>query len=87
MFYTLFLAVCTLLTVVLISLVCYFLLLAVSRTRRKYRVYIVMPDGENADTNCAGSEKNMRKMIERYNRVKFVQIGDMPDVISFYWDD
>ncbi len=84
MFYTLFLAVCVLLAVVLISFVCYFLLLLISRTRRKCRVYIVMPDGENEN---AQAEQNMRKMVERYNNIKLIQIGDMPDVISFYWDD
>lgn len=48
--------------------------------------------GEDENTEIIALEKdgrqeNLRKLFSRYNSIKFVQIGDMPDIISCFWDN
>ncbi len=47
--------------------------------------------GENENCDIIAVEKNesceeVRKMFERYNNIRFVQLGDMPDIMSHFWD-
>ena len=47
--------------------------------------------GEDINTEIIALEKDekhesLRKMFARYNNIKFVQLGDMPNVMSFFWD-
>ena len=47
--------------------------------------------GEDTHTQIIALEKdekqeNVRKMFARYNNIKFAQIGDMPDLMSHFWD-
>ena len=47
--------------------------------------------GEDTRTQIIALEKdekqeNIRKMFSRYNNIKFAQIGDMPDLMSCFWD-
>ena len=47
--------------------------------------------GEDTHTQIIALEKdekqeNVRKMFSRYNNIKFAQIGDMPDLMSHFWD-
>ena len=47
--------------------------------------------GEDTRTQIIALEKdekqeNVRKMFSRYNNIKFAQIGDMPDLMSCFWD-
>ena len=48
--------------------------------------------GEDKNTEIIALEKdenqeNIRKMFSRYNNIKVVQLGDMPDIISCFWDN
>ena len=47
--------------------------------------------GENECCDIIAVEKNesdedIRRMFERYNSIKFIQLGDMPDIMSHFWD-
>lgn len=47
--------------------------------------------GEDVNAEIIAIEKdekqeNIRKMFSRYNNIKFAQIGDMPDIMSHFWD-
>lgn len=47
--------------------------------------------GEDVNAEIIALEKdekqeNIRIMFSRYNNIKFVQLGDMPDIMSHFWD-
>ncbi len=47
--------------------------------------------GEDLNAEIIALEKDekqekVREMFSRYNNIKFVQLGDMPDILSCFWD-
>lgn len=47
--------------------------------------------GEDVNAEIIALEKDkkhedVRKMFSKYNNIKFAQIGDMPDIMSHFWD-
>lgn len=48
--------------------------------------------GEDKNTKIIALEKdekqeNIRKIFSQYNNIKVAQLGDMPDIISCFWDN
>lgn len=113
MFYTLFLCLVVLFSVIGLGTVIYLIMLVSMKPNGKRKKAIVLPmnedDRENAGAigymierlelfgedenvkiialkNDLSEHKELEKMFERYNIVKFATLGDMPCIMSCLWD-
>ena len=84
MLYTVLLAVFVFIATVGLGALCYGLLRHVAKTGNKGERYILLSVNENESSDSPPEE--LIKLLERYNNIKFVQLGDMPDIMSCLWD-
>ena len=84
MLYTVLLAVFVFLATVGLGALCYGLLRLFAKTENKGERYILLSVNENESSDSPPEE--LIKLLERYNNIKFVQLGDMPDIMSCLWD-
>ena len=77
-------AVFVFLATVGLGALCYVLLRLFAKTGNKGERYILLSVNENESSDSPPEE--LIKLLERYNNIKFVQLGDMPDIMSCLWD-